>query len=69
MKQQKQEIFEPFISRKNEKQEISRFFSFLLPVNIGGEKWRDHQEDGRKRGRCVGNGSVKGLEKKNVREN
>jgi len=38
MKQQKQEIFEPFISRKNEKQEISRFFSFLLPVNIGGEK-------------------------------
>ena len=32
------------------------------------EKWSDHHEGGKRKGRCAGNGSVKGSEKKNTRE-
>ena len=32
-------------------------------------KWNDQAVDGRKKDKCVGNGNVKGSEKKNEKEN
>jgi len=38
----------------------NQFFQSLI--------WNVHQEGGKRKDRCVGNGSVKDLEKKNIKE-